>query len=470
MVDLFSQPLRPINVGLRSFHDSMQAQGARPVDVDWRPPLEGYVALTHTAGGIDIEAGNAEAVTRICNGRPMLVGMEIARDVIPGFAPSGRARLLITHSGPPIEWECMCGPTRGAIISALLYEGLAATVEEAAALASSGEVEFAPCHHYHAVGPMAGIISPSMPVFIVRNETFGNLAYATQNEGLGKVLRYGAYGPEVIRKLKWMEATLYPALCAALEATGPLDLRSMIAQNLHMGNECHNRNKAGTSLFIRTIAPAWSRAVRDPDTVAEVLRFIDGNDHFFLNLSMAAMKAMLEPAGNIPGCTVVTVMARNGTDFAIRLSGTGDRWYICQAGMPAGLWLPGFTAADANLDIGDSAITETGGIGGFAMAGAPAIVKFMGGTPDDALSATVEMYEITAGEHSAFTIPRSISGAPLSASTFARSWQRASCRASTPASRTRNRASAWSAPGYCRRPKSALWKPSRPSNLPHLPA
>jgi len=244
----------------------------------------------------------------------------------------------------------------------------------------------------------------------------------------------------------------------------------MIAQVLHMGDECHNRNKAGTSLFIRTIAPALSRAARDPDTVAEVLRFIDGNDHFFLNLSMAAMKAMLEPAGNIPGCTVVTVMARNGTDFAIRLSGTGDRWYICQAGMPAGLWLPGFTAADANLDIGDSAITETGGIGGFAMAGAPAIVKFMGGTPDDALSATVEMYEITAGEHSAFTIPRSISGAPLSASTFARSWQRASCRASTPASRTRNRTSAWSAPGYCRRPKSALWKPSRPSNLPHLPA
>ena len=354
---------------------------------------------------IDIDAANAEAVRRICAGRPMLVGMGIARDVIPGFAPSGKARMLITHSGPPIAWERMCGPTRGAIMGALIYEGLAETPEAAAGLAASGEIEFAPCHHYAAVGPMAGIISPSMPVFIVRNETTGHVAFATQNEGLGKVLRYGAYGPEVIRRLKWMETTLYPALKAALEVSGPIDLRSMISQALHMGDECHNRNKAGTSLFIRAIAPALVEAVKDPATVAAVLRFIDGNDHFFLNLSMPAMKAMLLPAENIPGCTVVTVMARNGTDWGIRMSATGDRWFTAPAPLVQGLWLPGFSEADANPDIGDSAITETGGIGGFALAGAPAIVKFVGGTPADALNATMEMYEITAGEHTAFTIP-----------------------------------------------------------------
>jgi hypothetical protein len=252
---------------------------------------------------------------------------------------------------------------------------------------------------------MAGIISPSMPVFIVRNETTGDVAYATQNEGLGKVLRYGAFGPEVIRRLKWMEQTLYPALRAALERNGPVDLRSMIAQALHMGDECHNRNKAGTSLFLRTIAPALVEAVPDRDSVAEVLRFMDGNDHFFLNLSMPAMKAMLLPAEEIPGCTLVTVMARNGTDYGIRVSATGGRWFTAPAPAVQGLWLPGFSAADANPDIGDSAITETGGIGAFALAGAPAIVKFVGGTPTDALNATLEMYEITAGEHTAFTIP-----------------------------------------------------------------
>jgi hypothetical protein len=414
-MELFQQPLRPINLGLESFYDSMASQGAEPVAVDWRPPLEGYAELTHTRAGIDIDAANAEAVRRICAGRPMLVGMGIARDVIPGFAPSGKARLLITHSGPPIIWPRMCGPTRGAIMGALIYEGLAETPEDAAALAASGEIEFAPCHHYHAVGPMAGIISPSMPVFIVKNEATGDpsiakhsgqaVAYATQNEGLGKVLRYGAYGPEVIRRLKWMETTLYPALSAALALNGPIDLRSMIAQALHMGDECHNRNKAGTSLFIRTIAPALVEAVPDAATVAAVLRFMDGNDHFFLNLSMPAMKAMLLPAENIPGCTVVTTMARNGTDWGIRVSDTGDRWFTAPAPLVQGLWLPGFSAADANPDIGDSAITETGGIGGFALAGAPAIVKFVGGAPQDALNATLDMYEICAGEHTSFTIP-----------------------------------------------------------------
>ena len=412
---LFEQPLRPINLGLESFYDSMASQGAEPVAVDWRPPLDGFAELSHTRDGLDIDAANVEAVRRICAGRPMLVGMGIARDVIPGFAPSGKARLLITHSGPPIAWDRMCGPTRGAIMGALIYEGLAETPEDAAALAASGEIEFAPCHHYNAVGPMAGIISPSMPVFIVKNETTGDpsiakhsgqsVAYATQNEGLGKVLRYGAYGPEVIRRLKWMETDLYPALKAALEISGPIDLRSMIAQALHMGDECHNRNKAGTSLFIRTIAPALVEAVPDAATVTAVLRFMDGNDHFFLNLSMPAMKAMLLPAEDIPGCTLVTTMARNGTDWGIRVSGTGERWFTAPAPLVQGLWLPGFTAADANPDIGDSAITETGGIGGFALAGAPAIVKFVGGTPQDALNATLDMYEICAGEHTAFTIP-----------------------------------------------------------------
>jgi hypothetical protein len=403
-MDLFNQPLKPINIGLESFYESMVAQGVEAVAVAWKPPLEGYVDLVRTRDGVDVEAANADALQRITSGRPMLVGIGIARDVIPGFSPS-RGRLLIAHSGPPIEWDRMSGPTRGAVTGALIYEGLAETPEGAAQLAASGKIEFAPCHHYGAVGPMAGIISPSMPVFIVKNETYGNLAFATQNEGLGRVLRYGAYGPEVIKRLKWMDETLYPALRATLEKNGPVDLRSMIAQALHMGDECHNRNKAGTSLFIRTIAPALVGAARDAETVAAVLRFIDGNDHFFLNLSMPAMKAMLAPAENIPGCTLVTVMARNGTDWGIRVSGTGDRWFTAPAPYVAGLWLPGYTADDANPDIGDSAITETGGIGAFALAGAPAIVKFVGGSPADALNATLEMYEITQGEHSAFTIP-----------------------------------------------------------------
>jgi hypothetical protein len=260
---------------------------------------------------------------------------------------------------------------------------------------------------------MAGIVSPSMPVFIVENETMGNLSYSTQNEGLGRVLRYGAYGSDVIERLQWMKTTLYPALRATLRKTGPLDLRSLIAQALHMGDEAHNRNRAATSLLIRQIAPALVTSATKK-VAQSILTFIDGNDHFFLNLSMAAIKAMLEPAEGIEGSSLVTVMTRNGTDFGIRVAGLPGQWFTAPAPLVDGLWLPGYTAEDANPDIGDSSITETGGVGGFAMAAAPAIVRFVGGTAALALQVTREMAEITAARHQSFTIPAlDFQGTPL---------------------------------------------------------
>jgi len=404
----FGTSLNVVNVGLRSFTESLQAQGVGVTQVDWRPPLAPKVRVT--GGGVDVEAANTEAANRIMQGRPVLVGMGIAREVIPGYHDR-----LILHAGPPVTWERMCGPQRGAVMGALVYEGLAEDEEAAAELAAGGEIEFAPCHHYHAVGPMAGIVSPSMPVFIIKNETFGNVAYATQNEGLGRVLRYGAFGSDVYERLRWMEDVLYPTLKAAVESIEEgIDLRALISQALHMGDECHNRNRAGTSLFLRAVTPAIVRTCPDRERAAQVFEFIERNDHFFLNLSMPAGKAMLEPAEGIEGATVLTVMARNGTDFGIRMAGEPDRWFVAPAGVVDGLYLPGFTAEDANPDIGDSTVTETAGFGGFAMAGAPAIARFVGGTPEDAMRATLEMYEICYAEHEHFTIPAlGFRGTPL---------------------------------------------------------
>ena len=392
-------PLQVVNLGLQSFADSLQAQGVPVVQVDWQPPRA--PRLRRTRGGVDIEAANAEAVQRIVQGRPVLVGMGLAREVIPGF----HDRLLL-HAGPPIAWERMCGPQRGAVMGALVYEGLAGDEQGAAALAAGGAIEFAPCHHYHAVGPMAGVISPSMPVFIMKNDPYGNLAYATQNEGLGRVLRYGAYGPDVYERLHWMADALYPTLRAAIESLPDgIDLRALIAQALHMGDEGHNRNRAGTSLFLRAVTPAILRTCPDRERAAAVFAFIDRNDHFFLNLSMAAAKATLEPAEGIAGSTILTVMARNGTDFGLRMAGEPQRWFTAPAGQVQGLYFPGYTAADANPDIGDSTVTETAGFGGFAMAAAPAIARFVGGTAQEALNATLEMYEICFAEHEHYTIP-----------------------------------------------------------------
>jgi hypothetical protein len=397
----FGTSLNVINVGLQVFADSVRTQGVPVVDVDFHPSIYDAPRLIKTRAGADVEAANAEAVRRIVTGKAVLTGLGIARDVIPGM--DGQ---MILHAGPPIAWERMCGPQRGAVMGACLYEGWASTPEEAAQLAASGKIIFDPCHHHHAVGPMAGIISPSMPVWIIENAEFGNRAFCTLNEGLGKVLRFGAFAPDVIARLKWMEQVLYPVLDKAVRSIeGGMDVKNLIAQALYMGDECHNRNKAGTSLFLRAIGPALARTCADGETLARVLAFIDSNDHFFLNLSMPAGKALSEPAEGIAGATIVTTMARNGTDFGIRVAGLPGQWFVASAGRVKGLYFPGFSEADANLDMGDSTITETAGFGGMAMAGAPAIVKFVGGAPQDAIDATLEMYEICASEHPTFLMP-----------------------------------------------------------------
>jgi hypothetical protein len=349
---------------------------------------------------MDIDAANATAVARMMEARPMLTGIAPARDVIPGMKDN-----LILHAGPPIEWERMSGPLRGAVIGALLFEGLAADEQAAGAMAEAGEVEFAPCHHHAAVGPMAGVTSASMEVYVIENQVHGNAAYSNLNEGYGKVLRYGAYSEQVLDKLRWMNDSLARVLREALVQTEGLDIRALLAEALHMGDEGHNRNKAGSLLYLKLLSPLIANVAEDRAQEAEVLQFLGDNALSVLNPVMAACKAMADAAHGERGSTIVTAMARNGTDFGIRVSGLGDDWFTAEAQVPDGLYFPGFESSDANADIGDSTITETAGIGGFAMAAAPAIVSFVSGTPQDALNATLEMYEITAAEHQHFTIP-----------------------------------------------------------------
>ena len=349
---------------------------------------------------IDIKQANQTAIERMMSARPMLTGVRPARDVIPGMREN-----LLLHAGPPITWERMSGPLKGAVIGALLFEGLAATEEAAMAMVTNDEIDFEPCHHHRTVGPMAGVTSASMLVYEIENVTHGNKAYSNLNEGYGKVLRYGAYSQDVIDKLRWMNEEMGSALAEALAKTDGLDIRALLAEALHMGDEGHNRNKAGSLIFLKLLAPLVAETTCLDEQKAKILQFLGDNALSVLNPVMAACKAMADAAHDVEGSTVVTAMARNGTDFGIRVSGLGGRWFTAPAGVPDGLYFPGYTSEDANADIGDSTITETAGIGAFAMAAAPAIVTFVSGTPQDALNATLEMYEITGGEHSHFTIP-----------------------------------------------------------------
>lgn len=406
VLDLFGSDLKVVNLGLESFATNLREKGIEAVQVSWKPPAGGDRRMLEaldrldTRARVDVEAANRTAAERILKGRPTLVDVGTAGDVVPGMT-----KKTILHAGPPVTWERMCGPVRGAVIGGLIYEGLAADRAEAERLAASGEITFDPCHHHSAVGPMAGVVTASMPVWVLENREFGNRAYCTFNEGLGKVLRYGAFSPEVIERLKWIESDLAPILKKALALHGPLDMKNIIAQILQMGDEGHNRNRAGTSLIIREFAPFLVQLGESPERIAKVLNFMNGNDHFFLNLSMPACKCTVDAARNIEGSTVIVAMARNGTDFGIQISGLGDRWFTGPASMVEGLYLPGYGPEDAAPDMGDSVITETTGIGGFAMAAAPAIVQFVGGTPEDALAVTRRMYEITVTENDVYRIP-----------------------------------------------------------------
>ncbi len=349
---------------------------------------------------VDIEKANQQAVEQMMEARPVVVGVAPAIDVIPGMH-----RDLLLHAGPPVTWERMAGPMKGAMVGALIWEGRAKNWDEAEALLSSGKIKFEPCHEHSAVGPMAGVISPSMMVYIVENKTHGNKAYSGLNEGRGKVLRMGAYSEDVLARLTWMNEVLGPVSNAALQAMGGLDLRTLLGKALHMGDDGHNRLDAASILYTTQLAPWIVKVAKDSETASEVIRFLGENALSILNQVMAGCKTMTDAAHGIEGSTIVTVMARNGTDFGIRVSGLGDRWFTGPAGKVKALYFPGFTEKDANPDIGDSTITETAGIGGFAMAAAPAIVTFISGTPQDAINTTLDMYEITYAEHKYFTIP-----------------------------------------------------------------
>ena len=406
--ELLAGPVRVVNVGLGQFASDLKAAGVDVAEVEWSPPTADPAALAladrlveGTAAGDRIDAANRQAVDRMLRAEPVLVDVRRADEVVPGM----RDRLLL-HAGPPVEWDRMCGPMRGAIAGAAVLEGWAGDLDEAARLAAAGGIDFAPNHHHDAVGPMTGITTRSMPVMVVENRTFANRAYCTLNEGLGKVMRFGGNDADVRARLRWMAEVLGPALGGALRSGDGVPLKGIVARGLAAGDEMHQRNVACTGLLLRELAPPLARSVESREALAAILAFIAGNDQFFLNVAMALGKAVADPARGVEDSSLVTAMSRNGTDFGIRLSGTGDRWFTAPVEMPRGLYFPGFTEADANPDMGDSTIVETVGLGGFAMAAAPAVAGFVGaGSAAEALGYTRRMYEITLARNAEWTLP-----------------------------------------------------------------
>lgn len=398
-------PPRVISLGLDLFARALEQLDVPVVHLAWTPPAGGDPRLAGLlerlqARATAIETANAEVLARLVGGEPVLA------DCRPAWEALELPEHVVLHAGPPIEWARMCEPMQAAVLCAIRYEDWAANDDAARRLVERRRVRLEPCHHWRSVGPMTGIITRSMPVFSVENRARGNRAHVTINEGLGKVLRFGANDASVVARLRWLANEAGPLLGAALRAAGGLPLRPLMAQALRMGDEMHQRNLAASALLARALMPHVARAGGRHHAVARLAEFIAGNDQFFLNVAMAAGKATADAASGVAGSTLVTAMARNGTEFGIRVAGLGDRWLTAPVETPVGLYFPGFGPDDANPDMGDSAIVETIGLGAVAMAASPAVARFVGaGGMAEAVAVTEAMREITAGEHPHFRIP-----------------------------------------------------------------
>lgn len=406
--NLFSKKLGVANVGLPAFQSDIEAQEAEAVQVDWTPPrdyepevIAALKKLQQPQIAARIREANQEVAQRIIDAHPVLVGYGIALDTIPGMTKN-----TILHAGPPIEWEDMCGAMRGAVTGAIVFEGLAKDIAEAEEVAARGDIIFSPCHEHATVGSMAGVTSASMYVHIVKNKVHGNVSYTNLSEQLAKILRMGANDQSVIDRLVWMRDVMGPMLQQAMEIAGEIDLRSMLAQALHMGDEDHNRNIAGTLLLFQALAPYMLQTDFSIEEKKAVFEFIQSSDYFSGPTWMAVSKCALDAAHGVADSTILTTMCRNGTEFGIRVSNfEGFEWFTGPAQKVIGPMMAGYTEADSGLDIGDSAITETYGIGGFAMAAAPAIVPLVGGTVDEAINYSKDMLAITTAVNPNLTIP-----------------------------------------------------------------
>lgn len=403
---LLGEPPRVVNVGVEGFAESLRACGARVVQFSWRPVAGGSERMARLLRELEshaesIDEANERVIGRLRDSQPFLVDVRPAREVIPEV----RGKVLL-HAGPPLTWSDMTSPMQGSCIGAALFEGWAASEPEAREMLEAGKISFLPCHSVHAVGPMGGITSESMPVLVVENRADGTVGYCTMNEGIGKVLRFGAYGDEVIERLRWMADVLGPLLGRALRGSGGVNLNALIAKALAMGDEFHQRNIAASLCLAKELVPLVLVLDADEGEKRSVIEFLSKTDQFFLNVMMAAGKAMVDYARKVREGCVVTTMARNGKDFGIRIAACGDEWFTAPVNTPTGLYFTGYSEEDGSPDMGDSAITETVGVGGMAMVAAPAVTRFVGaGGFEDAVRYSEEGERICISHNPNWPIP-----------------------------------------------------------------
>lgn len=396
------EPISVINVGLEKFYNDLLSQDVPSVHVDWRPPADGNVGLIRKLAALQCDAvdeANEKTLDRIRSSRPLWVDVQPALEAIPGMEGNN-----LLHSGPPIDFQDMCDPQQRAVEAAAIFEGWVTDRDGLIAKLRSGDIRLRPNYEFGSVGAMCGVISPSMQVIVTENVTYGNRSWSTFNEGKGNVIWMGTYDQGTIDRLCWMRDVLAPSLRKALRTREEgLDIFKIIAEGTLMGDEVHARSAACTLLLLRQLMPMLLATDLHRDDIASIINFIGQNNHSFLSLTLTACKSACDAAHGIPNSTVVTAMSRNGVNFALRVGGIRDNWFIAPtAPMDEAIYYSGYGPEDAAGDIGDSAIVETAGLGGMIIGAAPSISSFVGGTMQHSRQSMATMRTICAGTNPAF--------------------------------------------------------------------
>lgn len=394
-----------VNIGLPLFESSARDQGAAAIGVDWRIPGGGDTGIVAALGRLlgpkaaIIDKANTEVITRLNEGVPMLKGIDRAGDVIPNMGER-----TILHCGPSIAWDDMPNPLQRSIKAAIVAEGWAKDVPTAEKLVAAGEVELKPANESATVVPMATSIGPSAPVYVVENEFGGTVSYSSVNQGSGQVAWFGVDSDDAIERLRFLRDAVGPVLAGAIKAKGDIDILSLAAQGVPMGDDVHMRVQATTNLFLRDLLPHLVGSSHD--RAAEVAQFLSGNHLMFLNVAMAAAKSLVDSAASVENSSIVTTMCRNGSTYGIRLPGEAGKWFITDSPpIQDALYYPGQGPETSAPDIGDSAVLELIGLGGPAAANSPAVAGFLGGRMSDAIAATRSMQRICSGESTRFRLP-----------------------------------------------------------------
>ncbi len=348
------------------------------------------------------EAANHMAFSRMVEANPILLDVRPAINVLPGLS-----RDTILTSGPPIGWAGYTGGQRDAIIGGAQFEGLAKDRTDAIAKLDRGEIKVAGCHDYGCVGSLAGIYTASMPVFVVENNAAGNIAFCNMYEGSNpRRLNYGVYDEGVHERLLFVQNEVVPVIADAVRHAGGVPLKPIMKRALTMGDELHSRNAAAALIFLRELVPSFlALASSGAERITRAVKAVTDDQYFFLRLSMAAAKATADAARNIERSSVVTAMVFNCKGFAIRVSGLGDTWFNGPYPSVQAKLFEGHNEDEITWMGGESIITETIGLGGFAQAGAPALQNYQGGSYEPMIARNKELYQIVVGENPSLLIP-----------------------------------------------------------------